>query len=134
MRAIEDNWSEFAHDGERAHVNHQIAVAKRSATLRQEDAIVAGSAHFLHSVLHVPGSNELPFLDVDGASGSSRGDQQIGLTAQKGGNLQHVGGSSSCLDLRRLMHIGQNRYFDLPANVVQDAATFFQSGAAKAGA
>ena len=34
------------------------------------------------------GSDELAFLDVDGAAGLGGGDEEVGLAAEEGGDLQ----------------------------------------------
>ena len=41
-------------------------------------------------VLHVPGREELPLLDVDRLAGRGHGADEIGLAAQEGRRLQHV--------------------------------------------
>src|SRR3546814_18289730 len=41
-----------------------------------------------HHLLHVPGRQELTLLDVDRPPGLAGGDEEVGLPAQEGGNLQ----------------------------------------------
>src|SRR5262249_20952522 len=59
-------------------------------------------------VRHVPGRQELTLFDVDRASGRGRGNKEIGLPAQEGGNLQHVRDLSNACALRYLVHVGEN--------------------------
>ena len=77
-------------DRQRPHVVDQRVVAEADAALAQQDVVVAGAGDLRRHVLHVPGRQELALLDVDRAAGRGRGEQQIGLAAEKGGDLQHV--------------------------------------------
>ena len=45
-------------------------------------------ADFFDRVAHVPWSDELAFLHVDGAAGLGGGDEQVGLAAEEGRNLE----------------------------------------------
>ena len=51
---------------------------------------IAGGADLVHHRLHIPGGQELALLDIDHLAGLGRGHQQVGLAAEKGGNLQDV--------------------------------------------
>ena len=81
-----------AHDGERAHVDDEVVVAEAGSALGEEDAGVAGRRDLFDGVVHVPGGDELAFLDVDGAAGLCGGDEQVGLAAEEGGDLEDVDG------------------------------------------
>ena len=72
MRGVENDRRELAHDGQRPHVHHEIVVAEAGAALGHEDLVVAGGAAFLDDVPHVPGRDELAFLDVHHALGHAR--------------------------------------------------------------
>ena len=78
---VEDYRRELSHDCERAHINYEIVVAETRSAFREKNPIVAALADFLNRMLHVPGSNELSFLHVDGAPGLCSRDQQVGLPA-----------------------------------------------------
>ena len=71
-------------------------------------------------MLHVPWREELPLLDVDRAAGARRGDEQIGLAAEKGGDLQHVDRLRGDRALRGLMHVGEHRKAKRLANFRED--------------
>ena len=58
------------------------------------------------------GRQELTLLDVDGAPGLGRRDEQVGLAAQEGGNLQHVGDLGGGRGLRRLVDVGEHGHAD----------------------
>ena len=111
VRRVEDHRRELAHDGQRAHVHHQIVVAERGAALGEKDALAAGLADFLDRMTHVPRRDELAFLDVHGAAALARRDQQIGLAAEEGGNLQHIDGFGDARHVGGFVHVGQHGNF-----------------------
>ena len=106
--AVEDDGRKLAHDGERAEIDDQVVVAEAGAALGEEDALVAGGADFLDGVIHVPGGDELAFLDVDGAAGFAGGDEQVGLAAEEGGDLEDVDGFGGDLAVGGLVDVGED--------------------------
>ena len=58
---------------------------------------------------HVPGREELALLDIDRAPGLRGGDQQVGLAAEKGGNLEHVHRLGDRRALVLAVHVGEHR-------------------------
>ena len=74
--------------GSAAHVYDEIVVAEGGAALGEGDALVAGVADLLDGVTHVRRGDELAFFDVDGAAGVGGGDEEIGLAAEEGGDLE----------------------------------------------
>ena len=87
MGGIKDDGREPPHDGKRAEIDDEIVIAEGRTALGKEDALIARGADFLEAVAHVPGGDELAFLDVDGAAGFASGDEQIGLAAKERGDL-----------------------------------------------
>lgn len=87
-----DRVSGFSHDRERAHVVDQRVGAKARAPLGQQDVRVASRGDLGGDVLHVPRREELPFFDVDGATGLPGDEQQVCLTAQKSRDMKCVRG------------------------------------------
>ena len=118
--------------GKRTHIDNQIVVAETAAALRQKDLRVSRLAAFLHRVPHVPGRNELSFLDVHWPTAQGGGDHQIGLAAQKRGNLQHVDNFRNLGHVRHFVHIGQHRNLKFIFNFFQNAQAFLHAGPAKA--
>ncbi len=55
------------------------------------------------------GCHELAFLDVDCATGTSRGDKQIGLAAEERGDLEDIDDLGGDFSLRRFVNVGQDR-------------------------
>jgi hypothetical protein len=73
------------------------------------------------------GATNWPFLMLTGAAGFAGGHQQVGLTAKKRGNLQHVHGFGGDFAVRGLVHVGQHRQARVFGNAAKDARTL-QSG------
>jgi len=103
-------------NGNRAHVRHERVVTERDASLGHKNVAIARTGDLRDDVRHVPRSEELAFLDIDDLAGFRRSYQQIGLPAQEGRNLQHINGRRDPRTLLRLMHIGENRNFELVAD------------------
>src|SRR5438045_9414942 len=88
--AVKHDRRHLSHYGKSPVVHHQRVVAEAGAALSEKHALVAGGADLFYRVRHVPGSDELPLLDVDGTAGLAGCYQQIGLAAKERGNLEHV--------------------------------------------
>src|SRR5207245_10912555 len=73
-----------------AHVGHERVVAKAGAALAEQDTVVAAAGDLAGDVLHVPGREELALFDVDSIAGLGGGDQEVGLAAEIGRDLQNV--------------------------------------------
>ena len=99
----------LGHDRQAAHVGDQRVVAEADAALADQDVAVAGACDLGHHVLHVPGGEELALLDVDRPAGLAGRQQQIGLAAQEGGDLQHVHRLGHGRALLGRVHVGQHR-------------------------
>jgi len=64
MRRIKNHWCKLAHDSQRSHVHNQIVVPKAGAALGNEYPVISCLAALLDRMFHVPGRNELAFLDI----------------------------------------------------------------------
>ena len=92
MRGIEDDRvAEPTHEREGAHVDHEIVEAEGRPPFGQDDLVRAALLELVHDVPHIPGRQELTFLDVHDATCLGRRDQEIGLAAQERRDLQNVG-------------------------------------------
>ncbi len=127
VRDVEDHRdAELVQDRERAHVDDQVVVAEGDAALGDEDAVVAHGCRLFDRVPRVLGGEELPLLDVDGAAGARRRQQQVGLAAEEGGDLQHVADLGRGGALRRLVDVGEQRQPGLLAHAPQHAQPLFE--------
>jgi hypothetical protein len=129
---VKDDRGEVAHDGEGAEIDDQGVVAEAGAALGEEDALVAGGTDFFEGIVHVPGGDELAFFDVDGAAGLSRGEEQVGLPAKEGGDLQNVGGLGRDFAMGRFVDVSEDRQGAFPREAAEDAHALGEAGAAKA--
>ena len=85
-------------------------------------------------MLHVPGRQELPLLDVDRQTRARRRDQEIGLAAQEGGDLQHVDRLRRDRALPGLVDVRQHGQAERFANFREDRQGRFQAEAPRASA
>ncbi len=130
--ASKDDGGEPAHDGERAEVDDQVVIAEGRTALGKEHAIVARGADLLDAMAHVPGSDELAFLDVDGAAGFAGCDEQVGLAAEERGNLEHISGFCGDFAVGRLVDVGKDGKAGVFGDLAEDAHAFFEAGTAEA--
>jgi hypothetical protein len=93
---------------------------------------VAGFTAFLHRVPHVPGRNELSFLDVDRAAAQRSRHHEVGLAAQKRWNLQNIDCFRDTGDVRYFVNISEHRNLDFIFDLFQDAQAFLDARPAKA--
>ena len=133
MRGVEDHRRAGAlEDRQRAHVGDQCVVAERYATLGHQYIAVARAGDFHDHVLHIPGREELPLLDVDGLARIGGGDQQIGLTRQERRDLQHVDCLRHARALFGVVHVGEHRNFQRVADFGKYRQSRVEADAARA--
>ena len=114
-----------------AQVRDQRVVAEGDASLGEHYSRRARPAQFFHHMAHIPRRHELPLLDVYRLARARRGDQQIGLTAQEGGNLQQVYHLGGAFCLPWLVNIGGHRHAHFPFDRCQHAQPFLDARSAK---
>ena len=118
-------------DRQRAHVGDQRVVAERSAALGDQHVGLPPPVILADDVRHVPGRQELALLDVDDLAGRGGRQQQIGLPAQEGRDLQHVDRLRHLGALRGLVHVGQHGQAERGANLGEDRQRLRQPDAAR---
>ena len=99
----------------------------------------AGFADLFDGVAHVPGGDELALFDVDGAvgrgGGLGGGDEEVGLAAEEGGDLEHgVDGAEAIGELGGLLggvDVGEDRKAIGLRDGAEDACAFCDAGAAE---
>ena len=97
------------HHRQRPHVDDQVVVAEAGAALGEQNAAGLPGLELADHVAHVAGRHELALLDVHWFAGRRGRQQQVRLSAQEGGNLQHVDDGGRRRGLRRLVNVGQHR-------------------------
>jgi hypothetical protein len=118
--------------GEAAHVHHQVVIAEGDPALGHGHPVVAGGTGLLDDLQQVVRGHELPLLDVDRPAGPRRGDHEVGLPAEEGGDLEHVADLGRRRALVRLVDVGEHRQAGLLLDQPEDAQPLFQAGAAEA--
>src|ERR1043165_407166 len=134
VRHVEDYGdAETAHDRKRAHVNDEVVVAEAEAALCEQEFLAPGGACLLDDVARVPGREELPLLDVDGAARLAGGDNQVRLTAEEGRDLQNVRDARGLFDLRNVVNVGGHGQARLLFDCAQRFESFADAWAAVGG-
>ena len=125
MGGVEDHGhAQGLHLRNRAHVVDQPSIAEEAAALAQEDVPATGSLELADDVLHVPGGEELAFLDVYRPAGAGRRHEQIGLPGQKGGDLQEIADLGRGRRLFRKMDVRGHRQAGRLLHAGEDGQTF----------
>ena len=124
--------SGLGHLRQAAHVGDQRVVAEGRAAFGQQDVAVPGAFDLIDDVLHLPRGEELPLLHVHRLSGLPGGEQQVGLAAEEGGDLQHVDHVTDLCALRFIMHIRQHRHVIGTRHGSQDLQPLFDAQTALA--
>ena len=84
-------------------------------------------------VPHVPGREELALLDVDDLAGLGRGDEEIGLPAEEGRDLEDVDDRRDDRALLALVDVGEDRHAELAPEIGEDRQRRVEPHAALAG-
>ena len=131
-RIIHHRAAGLGQNGQRAHVGNERVIAERCAAFTEHHPVITGRLGFLHDIRHVPRGKKLALFDIQGFTGFSGGDDQIGLAAQKCGNLDDVHGLRNRGTLIRQMDIGQYRAAMGFAYFGEDRQAFSQPHATQA--
>ena len=74
----------------------------------------------------------MALLDVDGATGFTCGDEQVGLTTQKRGNLEDVDSFSGNFAVGRLVDVGEDGNARVFGDAAEDSRALFEARATEA--
>lgn len=94
------------HDTETAHIDDEVLVAEGGAAIGLPNFVGPGFLQFFDYKLHFLWGEELTLFDVDGAVGFCGGEEEVGLPAKKGGDLEGVDHCADRLALFGQMDIG----------------------------
>ena len=119
------------HDRKRTHVNHKVMVAERGSPLYQDYPAGAAFLDLAGDGSHVFRGHELPFFDEHRLPGTAAGERQVGLTAEKRGNLQDINNRPGSFRFFGGVYIGEHRNFVACAYIVQDFQSPLDSGPAE---
>jgi hypothetical protein len=126
-----DRIPELADNGQSLEIHHEIIVSKTRAAFRDYDIMVAHTGDFIDYIAHIPGSEKLPFFDIDHFPGFGRGYQQIRLAAKKRRYLHHIENAGKIIDIFNGMHIGLNANTHLVADFLENSQALLAAWPAK---
>ena len=86
---------------------------------------------FAGDVDGVPRREELAFLDVHRAAGLGGGFEQVGLAAEKGGDLQQIDVFGGDVRLLGGVDVGGDGHAEFLGDFTEDPAAFLDAGAAE---
>ena len=98
-----------AHRWDVREVHDEVGVSEAIPAFGEDDLVIAALGDFVCCVLHPRSGEELSLLDVHDLAGTSRGCDEVGLTAEEGWYLQdvHIFGGHLCfLGLVNIRHYG----------------------------
>src|SRR6187401_1646874 len=132
VRHIEDDGvAEGPQHRKRSRIDDEIVVAERDAALGNDHLVVAAVGDLRDRVFHVFRREELALLDVDGAAGLRRGDDQVGLPRQKRGNLQDVRDPCRRSRLAGVVDVGEDWQRGPLLDDPENTESFFESRTSK---
>jgi hypothetical protein len=109
VRGVEDHReAELPHDDQAAHVHYQIAVTEGGPALGQQDSGVAGGGDLLGRQPEVVRRQELALLEVDDTARASGLEQEVGLAAEEGGDLEDIGDFGGRAGLPGLVNVRED--------------------------
>ena len=129
VRGIEDDRiSHLPQNRKGAEIDHQIIVAEADPPLGQHEVVVARRRGFLQDMGGIPGGKELPLLDIHGPRLAGDFDDEIGLPAEKGRNLQDIEDPGGRFDLLEAMDVGENGDIELLPDLLENLEPPDQTG------
>ena len=135
MRSVEDGRTAVGfHEGEAAHVDDEILIAKGGAALRLPDLPRPALPELGDDEGHLLRREKLALLHVDNLARGGGGEQQVGLVAQERRDLHHVAHRGNRGHLRRLVYIGQHGKTVVAPDQREEFEARLKAGSARTGA
>ena len=107
---IDNRITKLPHYRERTHVYYKIMITKRYTSFGDGQIGIMSFFHFIQHVFHIFRRHELSFFYIYRFSCHRRPVNQIGLAAEKCGNLKHIQHFRGLFQLSHIMHIGKHRH------------------------
>ena len=126
-----DAVARLANPIQRAHVDHEIVVAKGRPALGEKEPVMAKRRQLLRDVPHVPRREELPLFHIHHAPRLRRRLDQIRLPAEERRDLQNIDPLRRHRAILRRMHIRGHRHPEFPPDLPEQPATRARSDAAE---
>ena len=110
----------LTHEGETAHVDHQIMITEGRSPFSHVIILAASRTQLGGNIIDIVRREKLSLLDVHGSATGRRCQQEIGLAAKKSRDLEDIDYFGGCFDLAGIMDVGQDGtskpLFDLSEN------------------
>jgi hypothetical protein len=119
------------HDRQGAHVGDERVVAEGGAALGQHDVGLPAEAILAATFAMSQGARNWPFLTLT-TRPFRRGDEEIGLAAEEGGDLQDVDRLGRPARIARLVHVGEHGQAVALADLGEDRQRRLDPDAARA--
>lgn len=127
----DDGAAEGLHGGQATEIDDEIGIAEGGAAFGEPDLVVTRVYDLLTGKVHGGRAEELPFFDVDYFAGFGGGDEEVGLPAEEGRDLEYVdvlgghGGFGNGVD------VGGGGQAEALAYLAEDFEGFFIADAGK---
>ena len=122
-RVEDDPKAVFLNPGYRSHIRDQGVVAKTVPAFRDEILLTSERLELLRNILNVPWRKKLAFFHIHDPAGLRGRFQQIGLAAEKCGDLEDVDPLTSDRGLLFIVDVGRHRDSQFLSDSVQQLAT-----------
>src|SRR5690606_4389855 len=131
MGNVQNRWCILAHGSDATEIYNHILIAKHSTAVSNPDIVIASITYFLSRMLHTFRTHKLPFFQVNELARFGSSNDQVGLTHQESGNLQHIyilGGHGS---IRYFMDVGNGWHIKSVGYFLQNFKCFLVANASK---
>ena len=125
-----DGSAEVAHVTESNEIIHESVVAKECSAFGEHGCAAPALRKFHEYVLHFRRRHELSLLHIHRSTGGGSSDQQIGLTAEKRGDLQEVHDTRGSRSVRGIVNVGRDRHAEFFAYALEFREALFDAESA----
>ena len=113
--------------GKVAHVHDEVAVPEEGSALGHCKVSAPPASDLFNGTGHRLGVDPLALLHVDRLSRASGGDEQVSLTAEKGGDLKDVGDRGRRAGVAGLVNVGEYRQPARGSDPFEDPKSFVET-------
>ncbi len=119
------------HDGDGAHVADEIVVAKGSSSVGEDDFFLAAGKELVDDVFHLEGREKLPFFHIDGGRALPSCNNEVGLAAEKGGDLDDVADGAGDGGFFGGVDVGEDGEVEFALDAGEDFESFIHARSAE---
>ena len=112
-----------------SHVSDKVIIAEGGPPFGEKEGFTAGGVQFFGNICHVPGRQKLTFFDIDHPAGRGGSNDEVGLPAEKSGDLEHIDEFAGDLCFLGGVDIGRHGNSQFPADLSQQGTAIAHPGA-----